>query len=315
MKKAFIIIVIVVVGLVGLGIMRDMVLRPVIAVVATRVTGAPVHIGGFSLGLLRQTVRIKDFRMYNPAGFPKAVMLSIPNAFVDLELFSMFKGRLHIQKVALELKEIVLVKNKQGNLNVDSLKISQSKKDELAKPSKDLAMQIDLADLNIGRVVSIDEAPGPKPQILVYDIDFRKSYKNINSAQQLMALAISEPLKAAGIKGAAIYGAAMLTGIGFIPVAATALFVEKDYAAQEISLSGQKLFDTSLKVLKEIGQVIQEDKAGLEIKAGVYGADVILKIDKISGGKSRIVISARKYILPKREIASGILYQINKEIR
>lgn len=313
MKKILIVFLVVVAGLFGLSLIRDIVLKSVITVVATQVTGAPVHIGGLSLGLVKQTAKVSGFKMYNPKGFPRGVMLDLPRIFVDLDLFSIFKGALHIQKIDLQLREVKLVKNREGKLNVDSLSLSQGQKGS-KKPGKQLDMRIDAANLDIGRVISIDYS-APKPQVLVYDINLKKSYKNINSTQQLIGLAISEPLKAAGIQGLGIYGAAMLTGIGFIPVAATAFFIDKDYAAEELDVSLDRIFNVSLAVLKESGQIIQENKLGGEIKASVYDADVALKLEKISGNKTKITISARKYMFPKREIASGVLYQIDEKLK
>jgi hypothetical protein len=151
--------------------------------------------------------------------------------------------------------------------------------------------------------------------VQVYDINLKKSYKNITSAQQMAALILSEPMKQAGIKGAAIYGVAALTGVGFIPVVVAATLSDKDSAQQDMNVAIARLYDTSLSVLTRIGKVSKEDKAAGIISGQVGGASVTIKLKSLSAGKTKIAISAKKYMLPKPEIASGVLYQISEQLK
>ena len=70
-------------------------------------------------------------------------------------------------------------------MNVDQLKVVRQGKVQRGKPAEQMPMQIDMLTLGIGRIVSKDHFPGGEPIVKVYDINIRKSYKNITSAQQL----------------------------------------------------------------------------------------------------------------------------------
>jgi hypothetical protein len=316
MKKNLIIAAIVVVAIFALSMARDQVIKSVVTVAATQVTGAPVHIDGFSLSVLRQAVRISGFRIYNPKGFSRGILIDLPKINVAYDLGSILKGKLHLKNAEIDLKEMGIEKNKEGKLNVDSLKVAEQKEKSPEKPSQQMPMQIDMLKLGIGKVVLKDYSSGKEePVIEVYDLNIHKSYKDITSAQQLTALILAEPMKAAGIKGAQIYGVAMVAGVAVLPVAIAATFVGKDSVVQDFAYSFDKVYETSLAVLKKMGRVIKEDKAGGVINADINSAKVVFKLKKISDKKTEATISARKYLLPKPEIAGGVVYEISQKLK
>jgi hypothetical protein len=213
-----------------------------------------------------------------------------------------------------------MVKNKEGKLNVDSLKIIEQQKagakDEGAKkPKKEMAIQIDLANLAIGRIVSKDYSLEGPPAIKVYDVNLNKSYKNITSVQQLAALIISEPLKAAGIQGLKVYAVSMLTGVAALPVSAVLTFAGKDYAQASFNVTVDKAYAAGLQVLKQMGVIKKENKADGIINAVVNGANVTFKLKKVNNTTTEITVSARKLGLPKPEVASGVIYQITDKLK
>jgi hypothetical protein len=318
MKKILKIFIVVLICLSVIVILKDQIIKSVVSIAATKITGAKVEIGGFSLGILTQSVRIRDFKMYNPAGFPSGTIIDLPKVVVSCDLLSLLKGKLHLPLVEVELKELGLVKNTQGKLNVDALKVSQQQEPRKAqekRPSKPLAMQIDQLNLQMGRIVSKDYTVGKEPAVQVYDINFKKSYQNITSAQQLAVLILAESMKQAGIKGAAIYGVSVLAGLAVFPAAIAATFIGKDSMQQNLKVAASSLYDTSLSVLKRIGKIIKEDKPAVVIAAEVNGARVTVKLKQVSASSTQITISARKLGLPKPETASGVFYQISQEIK
>jgi hypothetical protein len=167
----------------------------------------------------------------------------------------------------------------------------------------------------MGKLVMRDYTAGPEPSVRAYDINFKKSYKDITSAQQLAALILAEPMKQAGIKGAGIYGVALLTGVGIIPVAVVATFAGKDSVEQELKVPLGKLYETALQVLQGMGTVIGEKKSEGVITANVQGADVTVNLKEVSASSTKITVSARKYMLPKQETANGVLYQITEKLK
>ena len=311
MKKTRVILVILCIAIFSVGIIKDQIIKSVITVIATQVTGAPVHIDGFSLGVFNQSVRISGFKMYNPKGFSKGILVDLPNINVRYDLGALLKKKLHLVNVVIEIKEIGLERNKEGKLNVDELKVVK----QGSKSSEQMPMQLDMLSLSMGRIVLKDYSVGGEPSVKVYDINIHKNYKNITSAQQLAALILAEPMKAAGIQGATIYGAAMLTGAAVLPVAVALTLIGRDSVQQDFIATFDNAYEETLKVLKRQGKITREDKSQGIISATINSAQINVKIIKEPDNKTQVVVSARKYLFPKPEIAGGILYGISEKLK
>ena len=310
MKKVLIVLGTIVIFLVGITVFKNLIIKSIVTKAASDITGAPVHMDGFSLNLLSSTIHISGFKMYNPSGFPEGILVSCPKIKVIYDRASLFKQKRHFLLVEIELKEMGLTKNKDGKLNVDSLKIVQQPESSPPTP-----MQIDLVTLSIGKIVYKDYTVGTEPSVRVYDINRHKSYKGIPTVQQLALLVLAEPMKAAAIKNAQIYGAAMLTGVAVLPVAVVATFIGKDYVQEIIDASFEHVYEISLQEIKHIGTITKEDASGGVIKANINGAMVALILRKGPDNKTEITISARKYMLPKLDVAAGVLYQIFNKLQ
>ena len=305
MKKFLIWLGIVVISLVCMAIFKNLVIKSVLTSVASRITGAPVHMDGFSLNILSSTINISGFKMYNPNGFPEGILVSCPKINVIYDRATLLKQKRHFLLVEIELKEMGLTKSKEGKLNVDSLKVVQK-----AESSPSTSMQIDLLTLSIGKIVYKDYTVGTEPSVRVFEVNRRKSYKSIPTAQQLALLVLSEPMKATAIKNSEIYGVAMLAGVAVLPVGVAATFIGKDSVQQIIDVSFEHAYEVSLEVAKRMGRITKDDVPNGTIKANINGAMVALILRKGAGNKTEITISARKYMFPKLDIAGGVLYQI-----
>jgi hypothetical protein len=175
-------------------------------------------------------------------------------------------------------------------------------------------MQIDSLKLKMGRIVSKDFSSGEQPTVKVYDVNIEKSYKNITSGQQLAVLILAESMKSAGIQGAKIYGVAMLAGAAVLPVGIAATFAGKDSVRKDFAENFDKAYNVSLAVLNQMGKVTKEDKSGGVIGANIDSVQVTLKIRE-KDNKTELTISARRYLLPKPEIANGVLYKISEKLK
>ncbi|MFA5276217.1 MAG: AsmA family protein [Candidatus Omnitrophota bacterium] len=315
MKKILIVSILIIIALFTIGILKDQIIKSVVTVVATQVTGAPVHIESFSLGLFKHSIRISGFRIFNPSGFPKGILVDLSKINVDYDLGALLRKKLHLLNAEIELKEMALVKNKEGKLNVDALKVVEEGKNKQNKPSEQMPLQIDMLKLGMGRIILKDYSSQGEPVVKVYDINLHKGYKNITSVQQLTALILTEPMKAAGIQGAKIYGVAMLAGVAVFPVALAATFAGKDSAAKDFAVDFDRAYNTSLAVLKRMGKVSGENKNNAAISAEVNSAQVNVKINKKANNKTEVFVSARRYLLPRPEVAAGVLYEISEKLK
>ena len=305
MKKLFIVLGIVVFSLVFIVFFKNQIVKSVVTRAAETVIGTPVHMDGFSFSILKSSIHISGLKIYNPSGFPKGILVSCSKINVIYDRAALFKQKLHLVFVEVELDEMGLTKNKEGELNVDSLTVAQT-----SEPSKPMPMRIDLLTLGIGRIVYKDYTAGTEPAVRVHDVNIHKSYKNITSAQQLAVLILAEPAKAAGIKAAKIYGVAMLTGVAALPVGIAATFLGKDSVQQITDVGFQHVYEVSLEAVKSMGKLTKEDAANGAIKGNIQGAMVAIQLKERTDNKTEITISARKYVFPKPDIAGGVLYSI-----
>jgi len=305
MKKFLIVLGIVAVFLVCSTIFKNQIIKFVVTTAASRITGAPVRMDSFSLNILSSTIHISGFKIYNPSDFPEGILAFCPKINIIYDRAALFKHKLHFLMLEIELKEMGLTKNKIGKLNVDSLKIAQQSKSSPATP-----MQVDLLTLSIGKIVYKDYTIGAEPTVRVSDINRHKSYKGIPTAQQLTLLVLTEPMKAAAIKNAEIYGIAMFAGVAVLPVAVAATFIGKDSVQQIIDVSFEQAFKISLEVVKRMGRITKDDPPNGAIKANINGVMVALQLRQKADKKTEITVSARKYMFPKLDIAGGVLYQV-----
>ena len=316
MNKRLRIALLAVAALVAFSFVRDFALKAVITAVGSNVVGAPVRMQGFSMSLIRQSVRIGGLRIYNPPGFPQGVLADIPRVAVDLDPWALIGGKLHLQSAEIEVKEVVLIKNKEGKSNVDSLKVARKEeKKEEKKPAKQMPMQIDLLTLKMGRVVQKDYAKGDPPSVQVHEIGLEKKYKNITNPYMLGALILSEPLKQAGLRSLAIHGAAALTGVGLIPLTAASIFAAPDGGRADFTVTYDAAYQAASDLLGRLGTLKQTDQGGGVIKADLPSAAITVRFERMGPATTRVEVSARKYMLPKKDVAQGILYQLAEKLK
>ena len=327
-KKCLKVLLIIVGIIFVLGITKNMILKAAVTIGAGHVTGAKVTIKKFSLGIFSQSIHIKEFRMYNPKGFPKEVMVDIPEIRIDCDIPALLGGKLHLPLVILDLKELMLVTNKDGQLNVDALKVAQtddtkaeepkdsSKKSEKKKKSEPLAMQIDVLKLNLGKLVQKDYSKGDTPEIKVIDIGINdKTYKNITSAQQFITLVLVESMGPAALKGAKIYAASALLGAGFLPVGVASVLLSESGGTEEFNVGFSQAFKAALEAVQSLGEVKKQDESSGVIKAKVQGADVSIRVKELESNKTSVKVTARKLMIPNPKIAKGVLHQIGGNLK
>ena len=199
MNKFAIFLISILVIVVVIGFTKDMIIKASVEKSVEMVTGLKLHMGGMRVGLIKTAVHIKDLRLFNPAGYADRVMLDMPEIYIHYDLPAIVNGRIHLQEVRIDLKEFLVVKNQQGELNLDSLKVVQAER-EGKKPwdfsgGKQQEIQIDSLTLKIGKVLYKDYSAGPEPVIKEFDINIDQKYSNITDPYSLVSLIVVKALK------------------------------------------------------------------------------------------------------------------------
>lgn len=299
---------------------KDFLAKTIGTVVASQVLGAPVHIESVSVGLIRSAIAVKGLKIYNPKGFPEDTLLDMPLISLDYSLREMLQKKLHLSLAQITVKEVTLVKNKQGKLNTNSLKVTEEKKETKTKPQRKtqemMPFQIDTLTLELGRVIVKDyTGGGDKPYVQTYDIGMKKAYKNINNPAQLTAVILSEAMAPTALKGASVYGIAALAGVAILPVGVGAILSGEDSASSEFASDLDKSYSLVLSVLKDSGKLIKEDKNSGLIEGNIKGTKVTIKIIKTAKNTTEVTVSARKLLIPRPEVARGLLYSISQKLK
>ncbi len=304
------VIVVMIVVLVGSIVFKDFIIRIAGAQVASSALGAPVHMGYFSWSFMRQKIDIRDLVISQPSGFEEGGFMEVPQITIEYDLGDLLKGNLRMPLVVVDLRQMTVIKSAEGPLNVDAIKaLHTDKKDQYQIPM----FQIDQLKLNVGRVIYKDQFRKKKPIILVYDINLKnKTFKNINNAPKLITVVMWQALKPTAIHSAGVAAAVTVMGVGFLPGTVIGIVVAKDASVGEFAVSAGKSFEAALRFVKEHGRLISSDKDKGIIEAKVQGVDIRIRVEKVSWFRSRMTVSGRKFMLPKKEFAGGILYQIGE---
>ena len=198
MKKIAIALVIFVVIVAGLSFGKNMAAKVAVERGAQMVTGLQLRMAGLNIGILKTLVNIDGLKLYNPKEFQDRVMIDMPNIYVDYNLPAVLKGKVYLYDMKLNLKEFVVVKNKDGKLNLDSLKVVQAQKEGQKPQEKDRAkapqIQIDNLELKIGKVIYKDYSAGATPSVREFNVNINEKYTNIKDPYSLVSIIVVRAL-------------------------------------------------------------------------------------------------------------------------
>ncbi len=201
MKKPLKILISVVVILFALGLAKNMLAQTILSGAISRAAHVPVQIGSVHLSFLSASIRVKNLRVYNPSGFQEKLMMDVPQIFIDFEPGALAQGQAHFKEVRLDLKEIIVVRDKQGRLNVDAAKPTEQQKRESKEKAKTAPgrkapkLLIDKLYLSIGRVIYKDYSTGGEPFTQTFDINIKdREYSNIDNPAAVVSLVMFEAL-------------------------------------------------------------------------------------------------------------------------
>lgn len=203
MKFLFRLFIGIIILIVLLIVFRNPVIKAAVSLAVKNQTGAGLDIGNLDVNLGGTYIKIEDLKLHQPSGFPGEDMVHLPLALVDYNLGDILKGNLHLENINIHLKELVVVRNAQGKLNLDSFKVvqegkqgekvsPQQKPGEVAKP---LEMRIDVMELQLEKVIYKDYTVGEKPLIQEFNIGIHEKYQNVDNLQSVIGIIVAKALR------------------------------------------------------------------------------------------------------------------------
>ncbi|MCP4266838.1 MAG: hypothetical protein GY777_14920 [Candidatus Brocadiaceae bacterium] len=201
-RKIIIIPAIVFAVLIVLFFGKNMIIKTSVTTGVKAMTGLKLSIRSMNVGVFKSLLGINELQLYNPGGFEDDLMMDLTEIYVDYNLGAFMGGKVHLEEVRLNLKEFLVVKNADGQLNLDSLRVVEEtegeevEKDDGKKEKTEMPdLQIDLLEMKIGKVIYKDYSKGTPPKEKVFNVNIDERYENITDPQSFVRLIIVKALK------------------------------------------------------------------------------------------------------------------------
>jgi uncharacterized protein involved in outer membrane biogenesis len=205
MRKIAVAVVIILGFFVSLLAFKNMLIKTGLEKGTKNLTGLDLDIGDMDVGLLKSKVDITDMKLLNPEGFPDKTMIDMPKLLIDFELASIFKNIAHFETLELNLKELMVIRNKDRKLNISTLKSVSEKTGDETRPVEQETegetpkVKIDKLILTIGEVTYKDYSLRKTPFTKKFNIGIHEVYTDITDPKKLVNLVIVRALQGTGI--------------------------------------------------------------------------------------------------------------------
>ena len=181
LRKILIFIIVVFVMVV---LARNVIVKAAVELGAKAAVGLPVNIKMLDIGLQQTYLDIEGWNVGTPEGFGNETMVDMPKVFVDYHLSDIMSGKLHLEKVEFDLRQFTVVRNRDGKLNINSIKGIEQDKTSSGKPETPKKRNKGDAD-PAGSCPSQDRESGfyrserSSESVREFNINLDESYENI----------------------------------------------------------------------------------------------------------------------------------------
>ena len=229
---------------------RNVIARKSVEIGVKKVTGFPMEIDSVSLQLFSSKLDVRNVRLTNPPEFEDKSFVDLPRLYIDYNLGSMIFRKPHINEMILDVNELVIVKNAQGETNAMKLKGMLASNDEAKSDDDDetsMEYKVDSFTVHVGTVRFLDYSRGKlRERNLPLNID--ATYKNITDSSDIPRLVLLTVLSKAGIPDVGIDMTKLREGIGNVQDAAGEAIKG---TIEGVEKAGKGLFDSIKKAIPE----------------------------------------------------------------
>ena len=180
MKKFLLVIaVVLVVVILALVFGRNIIARTVVINGIKQVCGLKVDITKVDISLPK--VSVQGLRVYNPSGFSGEILADIPEVALDIDLAGVFKNKIHLKELKLDVREMNVVLNDQGDMNVNSLAILLPKEGGGTPPE----VRIDMLSVKIGKVMYKSSLPGAGTNVGEFNLNIDETFHDVTDPSKV----------------------------------------------------------------------------------------------------------------------------------
>ncbi|MBI2095633.1 MAG: hypothetical protein HYT89_05650 [Candidatus Omnitrophica bacterium] len=184
-----------------LGLAKNLLIQTVVASSLSRAAHVPVSIGNTEVSLLAGSIRLKNLRFRNPAGYPEKWMVEIPEVFLDLHPGALWKGRIHVEEARFTVRLFSVIKDEKGRLNIQALKSApggrSATRAPAGRPVRRPSLKIDRLYLSLGKVFYKDYTgrAGQPPAVQEFDLGIQnRLYRDVHDPSTVVNLVVFEAL-------------------------------------------------------------------------------------------------------------------------
>ncbi len=197
MKKAGLIVFLIFAVFFTLAVGKNVFVKSMLDRGLSKAAHVPVSIGGARVELRNAKIALTDLKIQNPRSFPEKMMLYAPEIAIDFDPKAFWSGKTHFEEVRLDLAELIVIRNREGQLNVDAMRPKGDPKRDPKRSSGSTLPKflIDKLILTVGKVTYKDYSLGGDPVVQEFNIGIHdREYRNIDDPQSLVSLIVFETL-------------------------------------------------------------------------------------------------------------------------
>ena len=176
---------------------RDFFVKTIFGRTIEGLSGLKISADSVDVSVFNTSVRCRGMVILNPPSFPDKVMARINRLYVDYDFTSGFRGEIHIKDMVFDVGLVNVIKNKEGENNLNSLKIVDALKNINKEQKANNVMpriRIDRLRLKGGKVVYKDYTKAPYPAVTEFEVRVDEEYRNITNPYELVSLIVSSSL-------------------------------------------------------------------------------------------------------------------------
>lgn len=154
-------------------------------------TGFALRLEQFSVNPFTGQARIAGLVLQNPTGWPEPAFVDLRRFEAEVAVTSLFSSRLEADRVVLDLAQVTVVRNQQGQINAMLFKDGLAGPAETGGgPAKPTAAKrgflIHRLELRLDRLVYADYS-GKKPAVKTFDLALRRDLTEVDSITKIIS--------------------------------------------------------------------------------------------------------------------------------
>ncbi|MFA5320448.1 MAG: hypothetical protein WC418_04625 [Candidatus Omnitrophota bacterium] len=180
LKKLFLSVLLSVVLLTAVMLLFRNIIAKTALTYALSAAGLKGEVSRVNIGIFKPYLRVAGLTVRNPAIAKDETMIDLPEFYVEYSPVDILNNRLFFPKMRVNLKEMILTRDKNGVSNTKPLEslIPQGS----GKPPQ---WRIDLLELKIGRIVYNGYSMSGKKVKYDINLNFDQSYRNVDNPAKI----------------------------------------------------------------------------------------------------------------------------------